>query len=206
MSCGWRIVRKPSPLPLQWRTCSSAFAVDRVECFLDEEGRFGVPLGGDDGSRQKLVVFAMGKLGAAELNLSSDVDLVLTYPQAGETDRGKTNQQYFVRAAQMLVDALDPITADGFVYRVDLRLRPFGDSGPLVMHFDAFEAYFETQGRDWERYAFIKARACAGDVAAGNAMLLRLRSFVFRRYLDFGAIDSLRDMKARIVRGASRRR
>ncbi len=175
-------------------------AVRWIEAALDAEGRFGVPYGAASGRRQHLVVFALGKLGAGELNLSSDVDLILAYAEAGETDKGKTNQQYFVRVAQMLVDALDPITVDGFVYRVDLRLRPYGDSGPLVMHFDALEAYFETQGRDWERYAFIKARACAGDIAAGEEMLRALKPFTFRRYLDFGAIHSLRDMKARIVK------
>ncbi|MCP5180949.1 MAG: bifunctional [glutamate--ammonia ligase]-adenylyl-L-tyrosine phosphorylase/[glutamate--ammonia-ligase] adenylyltransferase [Pseudomonadales bacterium] len=152
----------------------------------------------ETGERQHLVVFALGKLGAGELNLSSDIDLVLAYPEAGVTTTGKTCQQYFVRLAQMLVDALDPITVDGFVYRVDLRLRPWGESGPLVMHFDAMESYFETQGRDWERYAFIKARACAGDLAAGDTMLARLQPFVYRRYLDFGAVQALRDMKARI--------
>ena len=146
----------------------------------------------------RLAVLALGKLGAHELNLSSDVDLVLAYPESGTTSEGKTCQQFFVRVAQMLVDVLDPVTADGFVYRTDLRLRPWGESGPLVMHFDAMEAYFETQGRDWERYAFIKARACAGDRVAGEQMLSRLVPFVYRRYLDFGAVQALREMKARI--------
>jgi len=158
---------------------------------------FGTPTG-ESGEPMRLAVLALGKLGARELNLSSDVDLVLVYPESGTTSEGKTCQQFFVRLAQMLVDALDPVTADGFVYRTDLRLRPWGESGPLVMHFDAMEAYFETQGRDWERYAFIKARPCAGDQVAGEQMLSRLVPFVFRRYLDFGAVQSLREMKARI--------
>lgn len=158
---------------------------------------FGEPLDAS-GAPQKLVAFALGKLGARELNLSSDVDLVLAYPEAGETSAGKTCQQFFVRLAQMLVDALDPVTVDGFAFRIDLRLRPYGDSGPLVMHFDAMESYFETQGRDWERYAFIKARPCAGDLGSGQQMLRRLQPFVYRRYLDFGALASLREMKARI--------
>ncbi len=158
---------------------------------------FGSPMG-ESGEPMRLAVLALGKLGARELNLSSDVDLVLVYPESGTTSEGKTCQQFFVRLAQMLVDVLDPVTADGFVYRTDLRLRPWGESGPLVMHFDAMEAYFETQGRDWERYAFIKARPCAGDRVAGEQMLSRLVPFVFRRYLDFGAVQSLREMKARI--------
>jgi len=152
-----------------------------------------------EGQRQRMVVLALGKLGARELNLSSDVDLVFAYPEAGSTARGRTHQQFFVRCGQLLIQALDTVTADGFVFRVDMRLRPYGDSGPLAMSFHAMEDYFLTQGRDWERYAFIKARACAGDRAAGAQLLKSLRPFVFRRYLDFGAIDALRDMKRRIL-------
>ncbi|MEZ5560110.1 MAG: bifunctional [glutamate--ammonia ligase]-adenylyl-L-tyrosine phosphorylase/[glutamate--ammonia-ligase] adenylyltransferase [Pseudomonadales bacterium] len=161
--------------------------------------RDGVPLGADSGAPQQLVVLALGKLGARELNLSSDVDLIFAYPERGETTRGKTNQQFFVRLGQLLIQALDTVTVDGFAFRVDMRLRPFGASGPLAMHFDAMEDYFVSQGRDWERYAFIKARPCAGDLAAGGELLRALRPFVFRRYLDFGAIDALRVMKARIL-------
>jgi [glutamine synthetase] adenylyltransferase / [glutamine synthetase]-adenylyl-L-tyrosine phosphorylase len=152
----------------------------------------------DAGNPQRLVVLALGKLGARELNLSSDVDLIFTYPHAGETDRGKTHQQFFVRVGQQLIQALDTITADGFAFRVDMRLRPFGKSGPLAMHFAALEDYYVAHGRDWERYALIKARACAGDMTAGAELLDSLRPFVYRRYLDFGALDALRDMKARL--------
>lgn len=151
------------------------------------------------GQPQRLVVLALGKLGARELNLSSDVDLVFAYPEAGVTSRGRTHQQFFVRCGQLLIQALDTVTADGFVFRVDMRLRPYGDSGPLAMSFHAMEDYFLTQGRDWERYAFIKARACAGDLGSGAQLLRALRPFVFRRYLDFGAIEALRDMKRRIL-------
>jgi len=161
--------------------------------------REGVPLGEDGGTPQQLVVLALGKLGARELNLSSDVDLIFVYPEAGKTGTGLTNQQFFVRLGQQLIQALDQITADGFAFRVDMRLRPFGASGPLAMHFDAMEDYLVTQGRDWERYAFIKARPCAGDVAAGHRLLQDLRPFIYRRYLDFGAIDALRGMKARLM-------
>ncbi len=150
------------------------------------------------GEAQRLVVLALGKLGARELNLSSDVDLIFAYPSAGSTDRGRTNQQFFVRLGQQLIQALDAVTADGFVFRVDMRLRPFGASGPLAAHFAALEDYYVTHGRDWERYALIKARPCAGDLEAGAELLAALTPFVYRRYLDFGALDALRDMKARI--------
>jgi [glutamine synthetase] adenylyltransferase / [glutamine synthetase]-adenylyl-L-tyrosine phosphorylase len=171
-------------------------ALDKVHAWTAV--REGNPVGSESGVPQRLVVLALGKLGARELNLSSDVDLIFAFPESGTTDRGRTNQQFFVRLGQQLIQALDQITPDGFAFRVDMRLRPFGASGPLAMSFPAMEDYFLSQGRDWERYAFIKARACAGDVEAGAALLKDLRPFVYRRYLDFGAIDALRDMKSRI--------
>ncbi len=155
----------------------------------------GEPRSAESDEPQKMVVLALGKLGAFELNLSSDVDLVFAYPRTGNTTGGKTNQQFFVRLGQQLIQALEAVTEDGFVFRVDMRLRPFGASGPLVMHFSAMEDYFATQGRDWERYAFIKARACAGNIDAGVTLLRELKPFVYRRYLDFGAISALREMK-----------
>ena len=161
----------------------------------------------DSGTAQHLVVFALGKLGGRELNLSSDIDLICAYPNPGKTTKsGKTNQQFFVQVTQLLVKTLGETTGDGFGFRVDLRLRPYGDSGPLVQSFGAMERYFETSGRDWERYALIKARACAGDRAAGDALLSRLRPFVYRRYLDFAAIDSMREMRALIRRDHSEHR
>ena len=161
-----------------------------------------------DGVPQQLLVIAMGKLGAGELNLSSDIDLVFSYPEAGETmggPRSVDNQQFFIRLGQRLIKALDARTADGFVFRVDMRLRPYGQSGPLVVSFDALEEYYQDQGRDWERYALIKARCIAGDMASGEVLMKTLRPFVYRRYLDFSAIDSLRDMKAMIQREVARR-
>ncbi len=159
----------------------------------------GEPVGASSGTVQQLVVIALGKLGAGELNLSSDVDLIFAYPEEGTTrDGARTNQQFFLRLAQRLIQVLDTVTTEGFVFRVDMRLRPYGDSGAMVLHFDALEAYYEQQGRDWERYAWIRARPCAGDVAAGQRLVAALRPFVFRRYLDFGAIAALREMKARI--------
>ncbi len=150
------------------------------------------------GDVQTLIVLSMGKLGAQELNFSSDIDLILCYPADGETRGGArtlSNQAFFERQGQRLIRALSEVTADGFVFRVDLRLRPFGDAGPLVMSFDALERYYATHGRDWERYALIKARPVAGDAAAGQRLLARLTPFVYRRYLDFGAIGALREMK-----------
>ncbi len=165
----------------------------------------GEPIGRDTSEPQQLVVIALGKLGAGELNLSSDVDLIFAYPEPGETRTGKrTNQQFFMRLGQKLINVLDTITVDGFVFRVDMRLRPYGDSGALVLHFDAIERYYEEQGRDWERYAWIRARTCAGDFVSGRRLIEDLKPFVFRRYLDFGAIQSLREMKSRIDSERSR--
>lgn len=149
------------------------------------------------GDAQQLVVLGMGKLGARELNLSSDIDLIFAYPEAGQTDseRPKTNEQFFIRLSQRLVQVLDKVNADGFVFRVDTRLRPFGNAGPLAMSFDAMESYYASQAREWERYAMIKARVVAGSPTAEKQLMGMLRPFVYRRYLDYGAIESLREMK-----------
>lgn len=160
-----------------------------------------------DGNALELVVLGMGKLGGEELNFSSDIDLIFSYSASGESDgeRPLGNDQYFSRLGQRLIRALDDATADGFVYRVDMRLRPFGDGGPLVQTFDGMEAYYQQHGREWERYAFIKARPVAGGSAAGKQLLDMLRPFVYRRYLDFGVFEALRDMKASINRDVQRR-
>lgn len=163
----------------------------------------GTPVGYESGQPQKMVVLGMGKQGAHELNISSDVDLIFAFPQAGQTEgsgRPISNQEFFNRLGQQLIKALDARTADGFVFRVDMRLRPYGQSGALVLSFDAMEEYYQNQGRDWERYAMIKARVVAGDVAAGRRLMEMLRPFVYRRYIDFSAIESLRDMKSMIRR------
>jgi glutamate-ammonia-ligase adenylyltransferase len=160
----------------------------------------GIPVG-TDGSAQKLVVIGLGKLGGEELNFSSDVDLIFTFPETGLTKGGPestTNEDFFVRLCRRLIKILGRNTVDGFVYRVDTRLRPYGDGGPLVMNFDAMEQYYQREGREWERYAWIKARLVAGDITAGQNLLIRLNPFVYRRYLDFGAFESLRDMKEKI--------
>ncbi len=120
---------------------------------------------GPDGRAQRLIVLGMGKLGARELNLSSDIDLIFCYPEHGQTDgrRALENEQFFTRVGRQLINVLGKQTVDGFVFRVDMRLRPFGDSGPLVVTYDAMEHYYQSQARDWERYAMVKARAITGD-------------------------------------------
>ena len=141
--------------------------------------RHGTPRNAE-GAPQALVVFALGKLGGGELNFSSDVDLVLAYPEGGATDgaRPLDNAEYFTRVAREFVRLLAEATPDGIAARVDLRLRPFGDSGPVTASFAAMEQYYQREGRDWERYAWIKARPVAGDLAAGNRLLDLLRPFV----------------------------
>lgn len=179
-------------------------ALDQAEA--EFAPRFGTVRDGD-GRAQRLVVFALGKLGGGELNFSSDVDLVYAYPRGGSSDgaRPLDAEPYFVRLGQRLAQLLNETTVDGFCHRVDLRLRPFGDSGRLALSFDAMESYFQREGRDWERYAWLKARPVAGDLAAGESLVEALRPFVYRRYLDFTALDSLREMKAMIEAEVARK-
>jgi glutamate-ammonia-ligase adenylyltransferase len=159
------------------------------------------------GQAQRLVVFGLGKLGGGELNFSSDVDLVYAYPEGGQSDgsRALAAEDYFARLGQRLARLLDETTAEGFCHRVDLRLRPFGNAGRVALSFAGMDQYFQREGRDWERYAWLKARPVAGDVEAGEAWLRTLRPFVYRRYLDFTALDGLRDMKAAITAEVARR-
>ncbi|AKC86274.1 bifunctional [glutamate--ammonia ligase]-adenylyl-L-tyrosine phosphorylase/[glutamate--ammonia-ligase] adenylyltransferase [Pseudoxanthomonas suwonensis] len=159
------------------------------------------------GAAQRLVVFGLGKLGGGELNFSSDIDLVYAYPHDGESDgrRALAAEDYFARLGQRLAKLLDEVTGDGFCHRVDLRLRPFGNAGRVAWSFAAMDQYFQREGRDWERYAWLKARAVAGDIDAGEAWLETLRPFVYRRYLDYTALDGLRTMKAAIVAEMQRR-
>ncbi|RPH50894.1 MAG: bifunctional [glutamate--ammonia ligase]-adenylyl-L-tyrosine phosphorylase/[glutamate--ammonia-ligase] adenylyltransferase [Desulfobacteraceae bacterium] len=174
-------------------------AVSHIYRIMKHE--FGAPEN-TAGRAQKPVVIGMGKLGAFELNFSSDVDLIFAYPESGETKGGKTiidNEEFFVRLCRRLINVIGATDYDGMVFRVDLRLRPYGESGPLVMSFDRMEDYYQEQGREWERYALIKARIVAGDKVAGEKLLERLKPFVYRRYLDYGAIESLRDMKEKIT-------
>ncbi|MAL99582.1 MAG: bifunctional [glutamate--ammonia ligase]-adenylyl-L-tyrosine phosphorylase/[glutamate--ammonia-ligase] adenylyltransferase [Alteromonadaceae bacterium] len=178
----------------------------------DSCSQWGCPMGRESAKGQtvpqRLVVLGMGKLGANELNVSSDIDLIFTFPAKGETEGGSRrldNQQFFIRLGQRLVNVLDKQTADGFVFRVDMRLRPYGQSGGLALSFPAMEAYYQDQGREWERYALIKGRIVAGDRKAGARLMETLRPFVYRRYIDFSAFESLREMKAMINRQVRRK-
>ncbi len=156
-----------------------------------------------DGRPMPLLVLGLGKLGGVELNFSSDVDLMLVYECDGQTQGGSKDlehQDYFDRLGREFIALLNEPTSDGFVFRVDLRLRPFGESGALTSSLGALEQYYATHGRHWERYALIKARVICGDPHCKEALDNIIRPFVFRRYLDYGALDALRDMKASIDR------
>ncbi|QJD31476.1 bifunctional [glutamate--ammonia ligase]-adenylyl-L-tyrosine phosphorylase/[glutamate--ammonia-ligase] adenylyltransferase [Methylococcus geothermalis] len=168
--------------------------------FEDTCRRWGVPRR-SDGSAQNLVVLGMGKLGGRELNFSSDVDLIFAYLEDGElSDRNATTYaEFYTRLARALVQVLDAVTEDGFVFRVDLRLRPFGDSGPLVVSFDSCERYYQAQARDWERYAMVKVRAVGGDPEDGAEFERFFQPFVYRRYLDYRVFGELRSLKGKIV-------
>ncbi len=218
-----REIRQQCMLRLAWRDLAdlddldttlnglSAMADALVDAALNwleiqQIERHGQPLD-SKGQPIRLVVLGMGKLGGRELNFSSDIDLIFAYSEAGQTDGPKplSHEQYFRALAQQLVQVLNERTEHGFVFRVDTRLRPFGDSGPLVMHFAAMEQYYQLHGREWERYAWIKARPIAGDLAEGARLMDHLRPFVYRRYLDYSVYDSLRDMKGMIERETIRK-
>lgn len=161
------------------------------------------------GEAQPLLILGMGKLGGGELNFSSDIDLIFTYPEHGQTQGGRReldNAVFFTRLGQRLIKALDQITEDGFVYRVDMRLRPLGDGGPLVLSFSAMEDYYQEQGRDWERYAMVKAKILGDQQDLYTKELYQmLKPFVYRRYIDFSVLQSLRNMKGMIEREVRRR-
>ncbi len=164
----------------------------------------GTPIGAESGEPQELIVLGMGKLGGGELNVSSDIDLIFVYPENGETQttspdqRPLSNHEFFVRLGKKLIGALSEITEDGFTFRVDMALRPNGASGPLAASFGMVEEYLIVQGREWERYAWVKARAITGRPSDISALEQIVRPFVYRRYLDFGAIEALRNMHAQI--------
>jgi glutamate-ammonia-ligase adenylyltransferase len=218
-----RRLRRREMVRIAWRDLTGAAPVEDVLRELSDladaairsglafaaralEPRYGGPRS-QAGEPQELVVLAMGKLGGRELNFSSDIDLVFLYPEAGETDgrRPVANEEYFTRLGQALIRLLDARTAEGFVFRVDMRLRPLGEPGPLVVSFAAFEEYLQKHGRDWERYAWVKARAVTGAAAYRGLYDDVVRPFVYRRYLDFGVYESLREMKALIAREVARR-
>jgi glutamate-ammonia-ligase adenylyltransferase len=165
---------------------------------------FGEPRDAN-GQAQQMIVVGMGKLGGRELNVSSDIDLIFAYEQEGDTDGAKSisNQDFFTRLGKKVIAALDDVTADGFVFRVDMRLRPFGSEGALVCNLDALEDYYQNYGREWERYAWIKGRAVCGP---NTALTKVMKPFVFRKYLDFNAYASMRDLKVQIQRDVVQRR
>lgn len=167
---------------------------------------FGLPYNASN-EVQELIIIAMGKLGAWELNLSSDIDLVFAYQDDGTTSGGKKqidNASYFVRLGKKLIGALNNATEDGFVFRVDMRLRPFGEGGALASSFNTLENYYQLHGREWERYAMIKARVVAGGTEVADELMQMLRPFVYRRYMDYGAYESMRELKSMISQQVKR--
>jgi [glutamine synthetase] adenylyltransferase / [glutamine synthetase]-adenylyl-L-tyrosine phosphorylase len=189
-------------------TAMSRFADFAVQSHLAElmdelTAIHGVPVGAESGRPQQMMVLAMGKHGGGELNVSSDIDLIFVYPEDGDTQAGPgqralSNHEFFVRLGRKLIAALSEITEDGFSFRVDMALRPNGKSGPLAVSLNMVEDYLIVSGREWERYAWVKARAVSGDPADIAALDAIVRPFVFRRYLDFGVIDAIRTMHAQI--------
>ncbi|RKP48619.1 bifunctional [glutamate--ammonia ligase]-adenylyl-L-tyrosine phosphorylase/[glutamate--ammonia-ligase] adenylyltransferase [Pararobbsia silviterrae] len=191
-------------------------AIQRALDVIDADLRatFGAPLAQTSGAPLSLGVVGMGKLGGRELNVSSDIDLIFVYEEEGETAGGQrkplSNHEYFTRLGRRLIGALSELTADGFVFRVDMRLRPNGDSGALVSSLGMLEEYFYVQGREWERYAWIKGRLVSridepsGAHLAGELDRL-VKPFVYRRYLDFNVIGALRSLHEQIRREASKR-
>src|SRR5450830_1458922 len=163
----------------------------------------GMPIGAESQRPQQLMVLAMGKQGGGELNVSSDIDLIFVYPEDGDTaagagQRSLSNHEFFNRLGKKLIAALAEVIEDGFVFRVDMALRPNGNSGPLVASLSMVEHYLIVQGREWERYAWVKARAATGEAPDIEALHAIVRPFVYRRYLDFGVIDAIRTMHGQI--------
>lgn len=201
---------------MQAMTALAEVCVQRAQnCLMSVlQQQHGTPMGEHSKTPQQMLVLGMGKLGGCELNVSSDIDLIFVYAEDGETQkthhqdsiRTLGNHEFFTRLGRRLINMINEPTADGYVFRVDMRLRPYGDSGPLVMSFAALEEYLITQGREWERYAWIKARVISPVAAASEAELMRMtQPFVFRKYLDFGAIDSMRKLHAQIRQEVQRR-
>ncbi len=164
--------------------------------------KWGKPIGEHSGEVQELIILGMGKLGGRELNYSSDIDLIFVFPEKGTTQGGErsiSNDEFFTKVGQMLNNLLNTVTADGMVFRVDMRLRPFGTAGQLVHSFDGFEHYYQVHGRPWERYAMVKARAMTGKSADIKELESMMRPFIYRRYVDFSMLESLRELKRMIA-------
>ena len=179
------------------------FALTHLNAWMQQD--YGIPMGSDSSEPQELLVIGMGKLGGGELNVSSDIDLVFVYPEEGVTSgpRSISNHEYFDRLCRKLIAAISAMTENGFVFRVDTRLRPYGESGPLAVSFAMLENYFITQGREWERYAWIKARVVCGN--RGEELMQLARPFVFRKYLDYAAFNSMRGLHGQVRQEVQRR-
>ncbi len=219
-------------------TALAELVVQRAQSFVMQSlvEQYGAPIGAASGTPQELLIIGMGKLGGGELNVSSDIDLIFVYPEDGETNgaRGLSNHEFFSKLGRRLISLIHEPTEEGYVFRVDMRLRPYGDSGPLVISFGALEGYLVEQGREWERYAWIKARVIsppaspstngharsplpnplpqAGEGANEslrelyvNELMQLVQPFVFRKYLDFGAFESMRKLHAQIRQEVQRR-
>lgn len=200
----WRDLSGAAPLEETLRDLSllaDAIVSTAIDSIHDSFcARHGAPLD-SEGISQRLIVLGMGKLGAKELNFSSDIDLIFVYPKEGETSGQSriSNEEFFIKVCRAFLKLFSSGQRESSLYRIDTRLRPFGEGGPLVMNSFSFEAYYEAQGREWERYAMIKARPVAGDIDAGQKLLKTLNPFIYRRYFDYGSFDSFRDMKNRIM-------
>lgn len=177
-------------------------AVKKAVFFLHEDLKknYGTPKN-KNGVEHKLICVAMGKLGAFELNFSSDLDLMFVYPENGETDGEKkiSSEEFFTRLVRKFTSLFKGVLPGEDTYIIDLRLRPFGNNGPLIMSINAVDHYYQTQGREWERYALIKSRCITGKKSDIKKFYENITPFVFRRYLDYGAFDSMRDMKSKII-------
>ena len=179
---------------------AEAIVDETLKFFYEKEAeKFGIPL--SDGEKQNIVVLGFGKIGGFELNFSSDIDLIFAYPKSGYTNsetKSITNERFFINVIRNFLQVFESRKEEGIIFRVDLRLRPYGENGPLVMNFNAIEDYYQTQGREWERYALIKARPIAGDIKKGEELLKSLKPFIYRKYLDYTVFESLREMKKKI--------
>ena len=168
---------------------------------------WGNPIGESSGQPQDMVVLAMGKLGGQELNFSSDIDLIFAFPESGETvggERSLSNEEFFIRLGRLMNSTLTTVTEWGFVYRVDMQLRPFGSAGPLAQSFNGLDRYYQNNGRPWERHAMVKARAITGSVAHMAQLQDIITPFVYRPYVDFSMLNTLRDLKRLIAQDLKR--
>jgi glutamate-ammonia-ligase adenylyltransferase len=163
----------------------------------------GSPIG-LNGEEQQLSIVGMGKLGGSELNVSSDIDLIFTYPEEGDTEGNESisNQSFFIKLGKKIISSIHDITEDGFVFRVDMQLRPFGSEGQIACSYQMLEDYYQKYGREWERYAWVKGRVVVGPQIELNKII---DPFVYRKYLDYGALNSMRDLKAQIQNDVNKR-